>query len=302
MGVLSICLVSARSAAPQSYAPVQEIFLVGSVHNMHFQERYHFSMLDLEAEVRALRPDVVCGEITAEDLDGPMEGNYPPEAAMLAQVVPEWGARFIAADWRISYERQARAEAEMSPSKIREIEAAQNRERDWYNRFRGVSLYDYTDGSPQFQAMLDHKFEDLIGDHTLADTAAGDWHERNRRIVDNCLAGAGPARRIVFAFGVSHLPQLWRQLSARGLTAQIPPRTFTPAGLGTMHRSVIARWQRNLRNLRGIGDGTIRVSSDMRAKVRQTHRAPVLRSEIDVYERRQRPPWVDRTATYDQTY
>ncbi len=302
MGMVSVCLLSARSSAQQDAAAGQEIFLVGSVHNMHFQERFHYSLVDLEAQVRSLRPDVVCGEIAAEDLDGPMEGNYPPEAAMLAELAPRWGARFIAADWRVDHERQARAEAEVGRKKAREIEAAQNKERDWYANFNGPSLYDYTNGSPEFQAMIDHKFEDLIGDNTVADIAAGAWHERNRHIVENCLTQAGPARRIVFVFGAAHVPQLWRQLAARGLVGQIPLRNFTPAGLGTMHRSVIERWQRNLRNLHGIADGSIPVSSDMRARVRETRRAPVLRNEIDLYVRRLRPPWIERTASPDETY
>jgi hypothetical protein len=157
----------------------------------------------------------------------------------------------------------------------------------WEN-FSGISLYDSTNRSAQFLAMVDHKFEDMIGENTAADIAYGAWHERNRKIVENCLTEAGTARRIVFVFGNSHLPQLGHQLAARGLTAQIPPRAFTPAGLGTMPPAVIARWLRNLKNLEGIEDGTVTISADNRAKVKDTNRAPVLRGEIDIYLGRQR--------------
>jgi hypothetical protein len=54
---------------------------------------------------------------------------------------------------------------------------------------------------------------------------------------------------------------------------------------------VIARWQRDLKNLEGIADGTVAVSADNRAKVKDTNRAPVLRTEIEVYlvRRKQSP-------------
>jgi hypothetical protein len=229
--------------------------------------------------------DVVCGEITPEAFNGPMEGNFPPEAAMLAEMAPGWGMRFIPADWRVSFAWQDRASQQeaQDKGKAAEVDAAQNQAKAWFAAYSGASLYDYTSGSAEYLGMIDHMFEEVIGENTPSDIAAGAWHERNRKIVENCLTEAGPVRRIVFVFGSGHLPQLRRQLAARGLTAQIPARAFTPAGLGTMPPTVIARWQRNLKNLEGIAAGTVAVSADDRAKAKDTNRAPVLRSEIDSY-------------------
>jgi hypothetical protein len=284
--LLSISRLMAQNAAPNAPA----IFLVGSEHNMHFDEKFHYSLIDLQAQIRSLHPDVVCGEITPEAYNAPMEGNFPPEAAMLAEMAPSWGIRFIPADWRVSFAWQARAEKQESEDKAKaaEVDAEQRRLKTYFDSFSGISLFDSTSGSQQFLAMVDHMFEEVIGENTPSDIAAGAWHERNRMIVENCLTQADSARRIVFVFGSSHLPQLRRQLAARGLMAQIPARAFTPAGLGTMPPSVIARWQRNLKNLEGIAGGTVPVSSDMRAKVKDTNRAPVLRSEIDLYLARQK--------------
>ena len=67
------------------------------------------------------------------------------------------------------------------------------------------------------------------------------------------------------------------------MTGEIPPLLFVPAGLGSVPPAVITRWQRNLKNLNGIADGTVTVSDDMRAKVKDTNRAPQLRSEIALY-------------------
>jgi hypothetical protein len=244
-----------------------------------------------------VHPDAVCGEITPEAFNGPMEGNFPPEAAMLAEMAPDWGVRFIPADWRISFAWQDRASQQLSRDKEKtaELDAEESKGKAYLDRFSGLSLYDSTSGSAEFLAMADHKFEELIGENTVSDIAYGAWHERNRNIVENCLEGAGAARRIVFVFGVAHLPELRRQLARRGLMAQIPPRAFTPAGLGTMPMVVIARWQRNLKNLEGIADGTIPATSDMRAKVKDTNRAPALRSEIELYlARQERSPQQNR--------
>ena len=287
---LPASLLAAQSGAPKSVSAAPEIFLVGSVHNMHFEERYHYSLIDLQAQVRSLHPDVVCGEITPEAYNEPMEGNFPPEEAMLAEMASQWGARFIPSDWRVSFAWQDRDGRQLANNKKNsaQIDAEETREKTYYDGFSGVSLYDSTNSSAEFLAMIDHKFEDLIGENTVADIAYGAWHERNRRIVENCLTEAGAARRIVFVFGSGHLPQLRRQLAAQGLTAQIPPRAFTPAGLGTVPPAVIARWQRNLKNLEGIANRTVAVSADDRAKVKDTNRAPVLRSEIEIYLARQK--------------
>jgi hypothetical protein len=242
--------------------------------------------------VRSIHPDVVCGEITPEAYNGPMEGNFPPEAAMLAEMSPSWGVRFIPADWRVSFAWQERAEKQEAKDRVKSaaVDAAQNQNREYLAAFSGASLYDYTDASVAYLSIVDRMFEEVIGENTPSDIAAGAWHERNREIVENCLVGAGEAKRIVFVFGSAHLPQLRRQLAARGLTAQIPPRAFTPAGLGTMPTAVIARWQRNLKKLQGIADGSLAVSADNRAKVKDTNRAPILSSEIELYLARQSGP------------
>lgn len=287
--LMSVSTLAAQTRPLKVSAKTPEIILIGSIHNLHFEERYHYSLIDLQAQVKAMHPDVVCGEITPEAYNQPMEGNFPPEAAMLAEMAPLWGARFIPADWRISFAWQHRAEQQESENKVKlaEVTNAQNMQKAIFDKFLGVSLYDSLTSADEL-AGVDRMFEQVIGENTPSDIAAGAWHERNRRIIENCLAEAGTAKRIVFVFGGTHLPQLQRQLVARGLIGHIPPREFAPAGFGIMPPAIIARWQRNLKNLKGIADGSIDVSSDMRAKVNDTNRAPVLSTEIDLYVERQK--------------
>jgi hypothetical protein len=132
-------------------------------------------------------------------------------------------------------------------------------------------------------AIADYQFEQLAGENTVSDIALGAWHERNRRIVENCLEAGADSRRIVFVYGAGHIPQLRRQLAARGITAQIASRRFVPAGLGSVPPPVIARWQRNLDNLKRILDGSLVVSRDSLDKVRGSHRVQDLELALKTY-------------------
>lgn len=61
-------------------------YLIGSIHNMHFDPNNHYSINDLLSQIRALKPNLVCGEITPEAYEHAMEGYFPPEAAALAEM------------------------------------------------------------------------------------------------------------------------------------------------------------------------------------------------------------------------
>lgn len=195
-----------------SFAPPKSN-LAGSMHDLHFQERYHYSLVDLQTEIRSLHPDVVCGEITPGAFNAPMEGNFPPEAAMLAELAPRWGARFVPADWRVSFALQEKAEKQEAEDKqqVARVNAEQSKLKAYLDAFSGGSLYDYINRSTKYQGMVDHMFEDVIGSDTPSDIAAGAWHERNHMIVKNCLKGARSAKSIVFVFGSAHLAQIKRQ-------------------------------------------------------------------------------------------
>jgi hypothetical protein len=220
LAALALALpLAAQQGALREAAAAPEIFLIGTIHNMHFEERYHYSLIDLQRQVLAQHPEIICGEITPEAYNAPMEGNFPPEAAMLAELAPGWGVKFVAADWRVSFAWQRRGEQQEASDKIKsaEVEDAQRKTKAAFMQMNGPSLYDTVNGEGVLR-LTDHMFEEVIGENTPSDIAAGAWHERNRKIVENCLAAAGGARRIAIVFGAAHLPQLRRQLAARGLS------------------------------------------------------------------------------------
>ena len=285
-GVLGLLLCSSLFAQtpptqPTTASSNPEVILLGTAHDLHFKAENHYSLADLRNEVEALHPDLICGEITPEAYQGPMEGYFPPEAAYLAEVAPTLHARFAASDWRITKAWQSRAE-EMEPKEVKDkIEALTEETTKQMQSQTEPTLFDFL--HTKSVAFADYQFEQVIGENTVSDLAMGGWHERNRRIVENCLDADAGSRRIVIVYGAAHIPQLQRQLAARGITAQIASRRFVPAGMGSVPLSVIARWQRNLDNLKRILDGSIAVSRDSLDKVKDSRRVQDLELALKTY-------------------
>ncbi len=285
-GVLGLLLCSSLLAPtaptrPTTAASNPAVILLGTAHDLHFKAESHYSLADLRNEVEALHPDLICGEITPEAYQGPMEGYFPPEAAYLAEVAPMLRARFAATDWRITKAWQSRAE-EMEPREVKDkVEAMTEETTKEMQSQTEPTLFDFLHSKGV--TISDYQFEQVIGENTVSDIAMGGWHERNRRIVENCLDADAGSRRIVMVYGAAHIPQLQRQLAARGITAQIARRLFVPGGMGSVPLSVIARWQRNLDNLKRILDGSIAVSRDSLAKVKDSHRIQDLELALKTY-------------------
>jgi len=260
---------------------IPEVILLGTAHDLHFKTENHYSLADLRNEVEALHPDLICGEIAPEAYQGAMEGYFPPEAAYLAEVTPTLHARFAPTDWRITHAWQSRAE-EMEPKEVKDkVKALTEETAKQMQSQTEPSLFDFL--HTKGVAIADYQFEQVIGENTVSDIAMGGWHERNRRIVENCLDAAAGAGRVVIVFGAGHIPQLQRQLAARGITAQIASRRFVPAGMGSVPPSVIARWQHNLENLKRILDGSLAVSRDSLDKVKDSHRVQDLELALKTY-------------------
>jgi len=280
LAVLSIFIATAQAQTPVAAQP--EIVLLGVMHDMHMKPELHYSLLDLRHEVEAVKPDLICVEIEPEAFNAPMEGYFPPEAAYLAELAPELHTRVVPSDWRIAWAWQDRADRQTPPEQQKRIEEFQNRIRARFaEAAKQPTIYDFAHG--EFQALSDQQFMQIIGENNAADIAAGAWHERNRRIVENCLAASADAKRILFVYGAAHLPQIGRELRDRGLASHLAPRLFTPVGVAPLADHVIARWRRNLENLKAIRDGKLNVSADSALKVKDSKRIANLEEAISVY-------------------
>ena len=242
------------------------IYLIGSIHNMHFNPDKHYSINDLLEQIRLLKPDLVCGEITPDAFNQPMEGYFPPEAAFLAEMANELNYRFVPVDWRLDYATQSKADSEF-PASVKEQRLALLKSIQPKLEVSDIqSMYDILHDKAILND-LDSLYEKIIRVNALAEIASGSWTERNRRIVENGMAAAGNARVIVFVFGIDHLPQLQRQLKVLGIEAQIPKRLFAPSNNNKVSKAVLERWKRNLDNLKLIRDKKGPVTYDNYQKV-----------------------------------
>jgi hypothetical protein len=257
-----------------------EIYLIGSIHSSHFNPDNHYSINDLMTQIRALKPDIVCGEITPEAYDKAMEGYFPPEAAFLAKMASEINYRFVPVDWRLDYATQFKAESEYPLSIKNQCSELLNNSKAKLKEFDSQSMYDFIHSDINLK-IIDSLYEKIIGINAIAEIAHGSWHERNRRIVENGLAAAGNARRIVFVFGSDHLPQLQRQLKILGIEAQIPKRMFIPSNNFKVLGEVLERWKRNLENLKQIRDKKTPTSYDNYQKIINSRRIQDLELVIE---------------------
>lgn len=257
------------------------VYLIGSVHDMHFNKKNHYSLNDLLSQVKALKPDLVCGEITPEAFREEMEGYFPPEAAFLAEMAKSSGYRFIPVDWRLDYSTQSIAENEY-PSQIKDKEdALMNDLISKYKTSNNVSMYDFLHDEEMLKCE-DSLYEKIIGTNAIAEIAHGSWHERNRRIVENSMKAAKKlnAKTIVFVFGAAHISQIRRQLAILGISSQIPSRMFNPGGDMRVEKRVLKRWRRNLDNLTWIREKKIPVTYNDYQKVVHSKRINDIKQAI----------------------
>lgn len=257
-----------------------EVFLVGTIHDFHFEPQYHYSMPDLLVEVKTLHPDAVCGEISADAYEQAAEGYYPPEAAFLAEMSKDLGYRFIATDWRGDSRKQSKLEDAMSKDETTKLDVFWKKVMGEVKAYKGPSLYDYFH-SPEHLQLVDQFFEKFIA--ADGDIVMGYWHERNHNIVENCLKESTGKKRIVFAYGASHIPQLQRELKEKGIESTVAGRLFTPSGEGQVAPTVVQRWRRNLQGLEGISSGSITASEEYRFRIKHSRRIKDLKQAIDLY-------------------
>jgi hypothetical protein len=257
------------------------VYLIGSIHNMHFNQDKNYSVNDLLAQIQQLKPDLICGEITPEAFEKPMEGYFPPEAAFLAEMASEYNYRFEPVDWRLDYATQDIA-SKRFPASVKEkrslllkkvqVEFSESDKPSFYDDIHKEAILNY----------LDSLYENIIGTDALAEIASGSWSERNRRIIENGLAAAGNARVIVFVFGLDHIPGLKRHLMLAGIKAKIPERLFTPGNNFEVSDAVLERWKRNLENLKLIRDKKAPTTYDNYQKVVESNRIQDLDEAIKV--------------------
>jgi pheromone shutdown protein TraB len=259
----------------------KKVYLIGSIHSMHLDEKNKYSMTDLLNQIKRLNPDVVCGEIAPEAFETALEGYFPPEAAMLAEMADELNYRFVPVDWRVDYAKQSKAE-ELYPSSVKEkIKKVAN----WmssYDDSLSLSVYDHIHSQNSIKTM-DTVYEIIIGD-SVANIAHGCWHERNKTIVQNGMNACRDAKRVVFVFGADHLSRLIRELAAYDVEVIIPERMFDPLSSDIINQGVLDRWKNNLARLKSIKNRQTEVGENYYLKIIHSKRIEELEKVLDHYK------------------
>jgi hypothetical protein len=268
-----------------------EVYLVGAIHNMHLKENYHYSMTNLLEQISKIKPDFVCGEITPDGFNTPTEGYFPPEAALLAQMVDCLHYKFIPVDWRVDFKTQQEAEKRYPDAIMRQIESIPG--WNWVHTYNDslLSVYDHIH-NPKTIKTIDTIYQIITSDY-IADIAHGAWLERNRRIVDNGMnvnfSDNNKPLRIVYVFGVDHISRLIRELKRYDVEIIIPPRMFIVDNNDNSLISsrewdkMIERWKRNLENLKAIRDRKIDVGENYYLKIINSKRIKDLEEVINYY-------------------
>lgn len=268
-----------QEAIPNAQFQTPKVYLIGSVHHMHFDTSYNYSINDLLTQVSFLKPDLVCGEITPEAYKNKMEGYFPPEAAFLDEMSGVLNYRFKPVDWRLDFATQTIASNEYPVDVKKQRKELLKKLQEQIDSSKAISLYD-TFHDSTFLSGLDSLYEKIIRKSALAEIASGSWTERNRRAVENGIAHANDAKVIVFVFGVDHIPQLKRQLELLGYHPIIPKRVFTPTNNYKVSKAALDRWEQNKLNLELISTKQIPATNDNYSKVINCNRINDLNKAI----------------------
>jgi len=64
--IFGIVIAFSQVSQNETQDDKSQIFIVRTIHSEHFNPENHYSIIDLQRQISALRPDLVCGEITPE--------------------------------------------------------------------------------------------------------------------------------------------------------------------------------------------------------------------------------------------
>lgn len=227
--------------------PVQQVYAVVSYHEFHLKKELGYSFVDLGAEVIALKPDLICGEIQEQDYRGPMEGYYPPEAAYLDSLAQENGLVFSPSDWRGDFIETQKADEALTPQERSELHSL----KDIPDDFQREAMKD------PFTAIHGPKFQEAIArfhDRRIAigtELVDGYWIARNQVIVKKCMRKAQSikAKTVVFVFGGHHKYIIEKYLKKYyGIEAAPVKKLYIPTNKPVAD-PVTERWKKNRKEL-----------------------------------------------------
>lgn len=235
------CASPLLALPPGAWQP--EVLTLGTVHSMHLQRGTGYTLSELAEQIRMVKPDLVCGEMSPEDHQSEREGFYPLEVPVVEEAAKSVGATFWPADWRplVHVTVSADMEKEMTPEERTRFDKAYE---DFMPRFKaahGTGFFEFLH-RPDTQANFRRIHDVMIDAGT--DATAGFWDTRNQAIVKRCMrkGEAMKAKRILFVFGAEHNYGIQDFVKRfYGLDVR-PMKRLAPVSNTPQSDQVVARW------------------------------------------------------------
>ncbi|MDD4058554.1 MAG: hypothetical protein PHO95_06615 [Bacteroidales bacterium] len=259
----------------------QEIYLIGSIHSFHLDEKYNYSLKDLLTQISSINPDIVCGEITPEAYNSVLEGYFPPEAAMLAEVAPKMGYKFLPVDWRCDFFIQQKA-SEDYPQNIKDSISEIEPPIFTYSNSGSASLYNHLHSMIALET--NDLLYDIIENDSIANISHGFWRERNSEIVKNGLSKSKGAHKVVFVLGADHISRVKKELDKYDTKVIILETLVDSEYSVEISNDVIHRWEKNLDNLKQISNKQIQINDNYYHKIINSKRISELERFISYYK------------------
>lgn len=219
-----------------------QVTLVPSIHKLHFDSQWNYTLDDLLASVAKTNPELICLEISKEAFNGPLEGLYPPEAALLAEYFGTKRIPVVPADWRADRNLYKEPSQAFEDSVRGPKDEFKKRLADKKDK---VSFLISDEGK-----RLVKKIHSLYIEQ-LGEAADGFWNTRNEKIAGSCYREATKLGlvRVSVIFGIDHFYALEEDFRQFGSVELRMPEIRREKSESNLPQLALRRWTRNLENL-----------------------------------------------------
>lgn len=269
---LTLLLLTLGFQSLDARAPATVQFL-GTMHHYHLDNRFGVSLGDLEKQLTAMNPDLICGEIVSEEYETEMQGVNPPEQVLIEEVAATTGALYLASDWRGSYRQSSQAWQAMTETERKRIHRATQ------------TYLSYLPKNPEEMFTFFHSEDAAEHLRQLNQTIIASatevghyfWSGRNQQIVKRCLRYAKKHRfqHIVFVFGVGHAPIIQNLLYAEPSVVFKPTQQHFEHQNNAVSETIVARWQQQRRALERLMENP-ETALETKEFIRKTKRIELL--------------------------
>jgi len=202
-----ICLTTFAKSPQVDITYIQ----LGLIHNYHLDPDFNYPASALISIVDAVKPDMICGEATAQQWQTGLAGLFPFENRILEYAGKKHGTKFVPVDWRTTYaeckeimeviKKYSTSEFIKNTQTERE-NLTKDFEEKFLNKSKNKKLFQYIHTTFLKESGLYHAETERF----YGDVPYGFWYRRNLNIFHNCYTEAKRmgAKKVLVAYGAEH--------------------------------------------------------------------------------------------------